>query len=77
MLEAMEVLAPGDGHIARRTVLADLVLTLSLGLLQHRLIDKDDDTARVVVAAMDIIRAEVASMSLGADDTARTSGSVV
>ncbi|MDQ2877592.1 MAG: TetR/AcrR family transcriptional regulator [Pseudomonadota bacterium] len=38
MLAALALLAPGDQHANRRALLADLVLTQSLGLMQHRLL---------------------------------------
>lgn len=65
MLAALSVLAPGDAHEARRTVLADLVLAIALGILQQRLMDKASDTASVVETAMRLIRAEVATMRAG------------
>jgi len=68
MLVALEALAPGEEHAARRMVLADLVLALSLGLLQHRLMDEVGDTASVVETALRIIRTEVSAMRAGVTD---------
>lgn len=62
MLAAIEVLAPGDALAQRRSQLADLILALSLGLLQHRLIDKEHGNDNIVETALRIIRTEIAFM---------------
>ncbi len=72
MLAALEVLVPGSEHAVRRSVLADLVLALSLGLLQHRLMEKADNTTSVVETALRIIRTEVVGMRYGVANTLAT-----
>lgn len=62
MLAAIEVLAPGDALAVQRSRLAELTLALSLGLLQHRLMDRQHGNNDIVETALRIIRTEVAIM---------------
>lgn len=62
MLAAIEVLAPGDALAQKRSHLAELTLALSLGLLQHRLMDWEHGNENVVETALRIIRMEITFM---------------
>lgn len=62
MLAAIEVLAPGDALAQKRSHLAELTLALSLGLLQHRLMDREHGNDNVVETALRIIRMEITFM---------------
>lgn len=62
MLAALEVLAPGEALAQRRAQLADLALALSLGLLQHRVLNTLGGNGDVVETAMRLIRYEIDDM---------------
>lgn len=56
MLNALDMLAPGDGLAGRRAALADTVLTMSLGLMHHQLVRPTLDVlplARAFAAMVD------------------------
>ena len=63
VLAALALLAPGDRVAVRRELLADLVLTQSLGLKQQMLLQPDIDIERLVSAIMIAIVREVDSMN--------------
>ena len=62
ILAAIEVLAPGELLAQRRSQLADLILALSMGLLQHRLLVKNQSHDSLVESTLRIIRMEIAVM---------------
>ena len=62
MLAAIEVLAPGEALAQRRAQLADLAFALSLGLLQHRVLDLSGGNGDIVETAMRLIRTEIEDM---------------
>lgn len=56
LLNALEMLAPGDAFAQRRVVLADMIGTMALGMLHHELIRSDFDRsplARSFVVSVD------------------------
>ncbi len=50
LLSAIGAFAPGPAMAPRREVLADMIMTLSLGLLMHRLMRTDIDLGRLLAA---------------------------
>ncbi len=69
MLAALTLLAPGDHVASRRALLADLVLTQSLGLMQFRLSHPGVDTDGLTDLIMSVIAREVDALR-GAAQTA-------
>ncbi|MEH3159052.1 MAG: helix-turn-helix domain containing protein [Sphingomonas taxi] len=68
MLNALAMLAPGDALAERRSVLADTILTMSLGLLHHQLVRPRFDVmpladafAVMIDRDIDALRAEAAA----------------
>ncbi|MDE0877320.1 MAG: helix-turn-helix domain containing protein [Sphingomonas bacterium] len=62
MRKALMLLAPGDALAKRRELLADLILTQSLGVTQHRLIDPMFDAKRLTDLVMTVITREIEAM---------------
>lgn len=60
--QALAMLAPGDSVDDRRTLLADLILTQSLGIMQHRLLAPGIDTRRLADAVISVIGREIEAM---------------
>lgn len=63
MLAALALLAPGDAVAARRELLAELLLTQSLGLKQQAVLQPDLDIDQLVAAIMAAITGEVEAMN--------------
>ena len=61
---ALALLAPGDHLASRRERLTDLILTQSLGLMQHRLLRPDLDATRTTEMIMAIVLDEIDDMRL-------------
>jgi AcrR family transcriptional regulator len=59
LLAALEILAPGEEVADRRATLADTIMTLSIGLLHHRLIRPTLDTPALTAALRALIDREV------------------
>lgn len=56
MLNALEMLAPAPAMAERRAMLADMIVTMALGMLHHEMIRRDADRgplARAFVVAVD------------------------
>ncbi|MHA6717962.1 TetR/AcrR family transcriptional regulator [Sphingomonas sp. RS6] len=68
MFAAFKVLAPGDQHHERRKGLVDLVLSMSLGLTQHRFLSDPGETKRAATLALEMLRSEIAAMRAASDD---------
>lgn len=66
LLAALNLLAPGDEKVSRRAVTADLIMTLSLGLLHHQLLRPDTDVAPLA----QVLRAYISEqlVLLGSDE---------
>jgi hypothetical protein len=64
MFAALEVLAPGDAFAERRKGLVDLILSISLGLMQHRFLSDPRETKCAAELALRMLRAEIAAMRL-------------
>jgi AcrR family transcriptional regulator len=62
ILRALEALAPGEHLAMRRVQLANLILAMSLGLIQQRSMQPEDEIAQVAMLALEMVRAEVAAM---------------
>ncbi len=62
MFAALEVLAPGDAFAENRKGLVNLILSISLGLMQHRFLSDPGDTKCAAELALKMLRAEIASM---------------
>ncbi len=62
MHAALALLAPGDHLARRRAVLGDMILTQSLGLMQHRLLRPLRDTDMLLEMILAAIAAEVRAM---------------
>lgn len=59
VLTALALLAPGDDRAERRAVLADAIMTVSLGMLHHRLMRPGLDTAPLVQVLQSMIDEQV------------------
>jgi AcrR family transcriptional regulator len=59
LLAALAILTPGEEAADRRGVLADTIMTLSIGLLHHRLIRPTLDTPALTAALRALIDREV------------------
>jgi len=59
MLDALAMLASGDALAVRRAALADAILTMSLGLLHHRLVRPRSDMTPLVTTLLGIIDREI------------------
>lgn len=59
MLAALAVVLPESVSAERRATLADTILTLSLGVLHHRLIGKGAPALTVIAALKNIVRREI------------------
>ncbi len=59
MLEALDMLAPGDDLAERRAAMADTILTMSLGLMHHHLIRPSAPLATLVESLTTIINREI------------------
>lgn len=56
MLNALEMLVPGPAMAERRGILADMIVTMALGMLHHEMIRRDSDRgplARAFVVTVD------------------------
>jgi AcrR family transcriptional regulator len=62
MLAALAALAPGDEFAERRVGLSELILAMSLGLMQHRFLSDPNDTTCAAELAFKMIRTEIAAM---------------
>ena len=62
MLRALRLLAPGDALAARRALLAELILTQSLGVTLHRLLDPTRDAKHLTDIVMVVITREIEEM---------------
>ena len=68
MLAALDMLAPGAALAERRSALADVILTMSLGLLHHQLVRSRVTLAPLVEAMTTIIDRDIDAIR----DEART-----
>lgn len=59
MLTALGLLAPGDAMAARRLILAETILALSLGLMQHGVMNPGRDLDDLVAALTRIVDREI------------------
>ncbi len=59
MLKAVEMLAPGDHLAERRATLADTILTMSLGLMHHRLVRPHVPTDQLITSLIAIVDREI------------------
>ncbi|MEI5685797.1 MULTISPECIES: TetR/AcrR family transcriptional regulator [Sphingomonas] len=59
MLDALEMLAPGDALADRRSALADVILIMSLGMLHHSMVRPDEDDSALVEALVATIDRDV------------------
>lgn len=73
MLEALAMLAPGDSLVSRRAAAADTILTMSLGLMHHRLIRSGADLVGLAGSLTKIIDREIESLLTAAHGKATTS----
>lgn len=62
MLVALSAMAPGDHLAERRSTLVDLILAMSLGLMQDRLLRTGSETSAVSQLAFQMIKAELTAM---------------
>lgn len=62
MITALTLFAPGIAMSARRANLADTILTLSLGLIHHRLMHRNTDIAALTASLTAIVDREIASL---------------
>ncbi len=60
LLDALALLMPGEAMTCRRALLADALITLSLGLKHFRLLQPDRDTAALTTALHALIDRELA-----------------
>ena len=63
LLAALAIAAPGEATAARRATLADTIMTLSIGLLHHRLIRPTLDTPALAGALRALIDREVDALA--------------
>lgn len=66
ILAALALLAPGDGLAERRVVLADAIMTFSLGLLHHRLMRPALQVAPLVRTLQGVIDEQVRALRVQA-----------
>ena len=71
ILAALAFLAPGDHLHARRSLLADLILTQSLGLMQQRLLRSMIDTDRLATMVMALVERDIEEMRASSVDQQR------
>ncbi|MEP6784430.1 MAG: helix-turn-helix domain-containing protein [Sphingomonadales bacterium] len=62
LLDALRLFAPDDRLAERCALLADMILTQSLGIMQHRVLMPGMDTRRLVDAVMFIMTREIERM---------------
>ncbi len=62
LLNAMAILAPGGTDLPRRAVLADAIMTFSLGMVQHRLFRPGLQVLPLVQALQTVITNEVEAL---------------
>lgn len=62
MLAALAFLAPGDHLEARRSLLADLILTQALGLMQQRLLRSTIDTDTLAKTVLALVERDIEEM---------------
>lgn len=65
LLAALAILAPEEEAAARRATLADTIMTLSIGLLHHRLIRPTLDVPALAASLRALIDREVAALAEG------------
>ena len=63
MLAALDMVAPGAALAERRSVLADVILTMSLGLLHHQLVGRRVTVTPLVQAMIAIIDRDIDAIS--------------
>ena len=68
MQAALALLAPGEGIAERRAMLADLILTQSLGLKQQRLLQPEMDFERLAEMMLALIAREIESLRVAAGE---------
>lgn len=61
ILSALELLVPGHAQADRRSIMADAVMTLSLGVFQHQLLRPQLDVPRLVRALDSILDRELSA----------------
>lgn len=66
LLAALAILTPGEEAADRRATLADTIMTLSIGLLHHRLIRPTLDTRALTAALRALIDREVDALGMAA-----------
>jgi len=62
MLAALALLAPGDDNTAQRVVVADSIMTMSLGLLHHRLFRPSLAVEPLVRALQSLVNAQIEAL---------------
>lgn len=63
MLAALALIAPGSHLAERRSLLASLILAQSLGLMQHRLLNREPDSTVVAHKMLAIVEREIDDMN--------------
>jgi AcrR family transcriptional regulator len=67
LLEALDMLSEGKGTLDAREALADMIPTLSLGLMHHRLMSPDLAVDRLAISFTRIIDQELDALRSGSD----------
>ncbi|MEJ2459843.1 MAG: signal peptidase II, partial [Novosphingobium sp.] len=62
MLDAMAFLAPGEHLVERRSLLADLILTQSLGLMQKRMLRSTPDADLLAKTMLSLVERDIKEM---------------
>ena len=63
LLASLALLAPGDEQVEKRAVLADAIMTMSLGMLHHRLMRPTLDVLPLVSAFQQIIDQQIGALN--------------
>ncbi|HEX8381942.1 MAG TPA: TetR/AcrR family transcriptional regulator [Sphingomonas sp.] len=74
LLVALTLLAPGEARAERRAVVADGIMTVSLGMLHHQLMRPDMDLAPLILALRNIIDEQIAALNAAEDPAAIVPG---
>lgn len=70
MLNALEMLAPGAALTTRRLALADVILTISLGMLHHGMIRPESDDKPLMESLIATIDRDIESLRRSATEAA-------
>ena len=68
VVTALGLFAPGPAMAERRSILGDTILTLSMGLMHHRLMHCDVELARLVASLVRLVDREIAALECAAVD---------